>query len=149
MWSPYVSFLDKYELRLWPSLSSYELDPQACLVCKLPLLYSRGSPYTQSSGGPIQRECTSKTSVEAKVVPYITKYEDMRWSLCARGIKILHFAYEFSIPKGNHSLNDTSDGDFLLPFHTLEAGFHLPLHLFFCSLLREYEIASRQLCGFF
>ncbi|KAH1130229.1 hypothetical protein J1N35_001607 [Gossypium stocksii] len=72
----------------------------------------------------------------------------MRQGLRVRKIKIPHFAYEFSIPRREHSLSNTSNGGFLLLLHALEVGSHLPLHPFFCSLLHEYGIALGQLCGF-
>ncbi|KAA3458956.1 pentatricopeptide repeat-containing protein [Gossypium australe] len=55
---------------------------------------------------------------------------------------------QFSIPEGSHRLCETIENSFLLPLHTFEAKFHLPLHPFFCSLLKEYNVALGQLSGF-
>ncbi|KAH1091966.1 hypothetical protein J1N35_019223 [Gossypium stocksii] len=61
----------------------------------------------------------------------------MELVLAARGIKLPHFAYEFSIPRGSHQVCETTDDCFLLPLHALETEFHLPLHHFFYRLLND------------
>ncbi|KAH1083844.1 hypothetical protein J1N35_023605 [Gossypium stocksii] len=86
------------------------------------------------------RKHTSKVLVEANYVTYTTKYKEMNRALCARGIVVCNFTYEFFILEGSHRLNDTSDGKFLLPLHALEVGFHLSLYPFFCHLLKQYQI---------
>ncbi|KAH1057138.1 hypothetical protein J1N35_035203 [Gossypium stocksii] len=48
----------------------------------------------------------------------------------------------------SHRLCETTEHSFLLPLYALEARFHLSLHPFFCSLLKEYGIAPDQLSGF-
>ncbi|KAH1047101.1 hypothetical protein J1N35_037885 [Gossypium stocksii] len=58
------------------------------------------------------------------------------------GIRLSNFAFAFDAIEGERWLSDTEEG-FLLPLHLLEAGFHLSLHPFFCTVLREYEIAPR------
>ncbi|KAH1114745.1 hypothetical protein J1N35_008123 [Gossypium stocksii] len=74
--------------------------------------------------------------------------EEMQRVLAVQGIKIPHFAYEFSIPEGCHRLSEITEDTFLFPLHVLEARFHLPLHPFFCNLLNDYKIAPGQLLGF-
>ncbi|KAH1096889.1 hypothetical protein J1N35_013810 [Gossypium stocksii] len=85
--------------------------------------------------------------VEANAYPYTTKYEEISHHLAIQGIQLPNFAYEFSIVEGVQKLNDI-DGGFLVPLHVLEASFHRPFHQFFYHLLKEYEIAPRQLSGF-
>lgn len=55
-------------------------------------------------------------------------------------IRVLH-------SRGSHRLSDTSDDGFLLTLYALEARFHLPLHPFFCNLLREYQIGLVNFVG--
>ncbi|MBA0751926.1 hypothetical protein Gogos_000814 [Gossypium gossypioides] len=111
--------------RLGPrsSLDSCELDPRARL------------------------EHVSKTSVEAKIVPCTTKYKEMRRSLRVWGIEIPHFAYEFSIPEGEQSLSDTSDGGFLLPLHILEARVKCKVADKF-DYPTEWSMSSQDMCLF-
>lgn len=58
-----------------------------------------------------------------------------------------YFTFDFLIVEGVKKLSETEKG-FLLPLHLLEAGFHLSLHLFFCTVLQEYRIALGQLTNF-
>ncbi|KAH1108476.1 hypothetical protein J1N35_012244 [Gossypium stocksii] len=119
-------------------------------VRDLALLSSCGSLHAQSFGGayPGYGKVTRILSrAEANFVPCTTEYEEMLQALYARGIEIPNFVYEFSILKGSYRLSDTSDGSFLIPFHVLEARFHLHLNLFFFHLLNDYQISLGPICN--
>lgn len=77
-----------------------------------------------------------------------TKIKEMQRVLAVCGIKIPHFAYEFSILEGSYGMSEVTKDSFLLPLHAFKAGFHLPLHHFFCNLLKDYKVAPCQLLGF-
>ncbi|KAK5785123.1 hypothetical protein PVK06_039673 [Gossypium arboreum] len=68
--------------------------------------------------------------------------EELQRVLAIRGIKLPNFEYEFSIQEWSHRLCKITEDRFFLPIHVPEARFHLPLHYFFCSLLKDYNIAS-------
>ncbi|KAK5846120.1 hypothetical protein PVK06_002391 [Gossypium arboreum] len=77
-----------------------------------------------------------------------TKREELKWVLPIWGIKLSNFEYEFFFSEGSHRLYETTRDSFLFSLYALEASFHLPLHLFFCSLLNDYNITPDQLLGF-
>ncbi|KAK5811636.1 hypothetical protein PVK06_026988 [Gossypium arboreum] len=94
------------------------------------------------------RERLSLVLVTGKLYPCTTKQKELQKVLGVQGIKLPNFIYKFSILERSHRLCGTSEDSFLLSIHALEAGFHLPLHHFFCSLLKDYKIALGQLSGF-
>lgn len=65
----------------------------------------------------------------------------VRTSSFGAGKELSNFTYEFSLLEGLYRLCKTIEDSFLLLLHALEVEFHLPLHLFFCSLLNDYNIA--------
>ncbi|PPD83852.1 hypothetical protein GOBAR_DD19198 [Gossypium barbadense] len=81
------------------------------------------------------------TPVVVTEKPYIctTTPKKMERALAMWGIKPPHFAYEFSILSRSHRVCEATDDSFLLPLHDIEARFHLPLHLFFCNLFKDYR----------
>lgn len=107
-----------------------------------------GSNCRAISSYPSQQRAVG-VPIEVNFYACITKMKDMFRALEVRGIKIPNFVYDFSIPMSLHRLSNTSDNNFLLPFHVIKVGFHLPLHHFFCHLLEDYGIAPGQLSGFF
>lgn len=74
----------------------------------------------------------------------------MVWYLTIQGIRLSNFVFDFNFIKCERRLSDSEEGFFFLflPLHLLEAGFHLPIHLFFCRVFCENRIAQRQLAGF-
>lgn len=106
-----------------------------------------GSNCRAISSYPSQQRAVG-VPIEVNFYACITKMKDMFRALEVRGIKIPNFVYDFSIPMSLHRLSNTSDNNFLLPFHVIKVGFHLPLHHFFCHLLEDYGIAPGQLSWF-
>ncbi|KAK8271012.1 hypothetical protein V6Z11_D11G234400 [Gossypium hirsutum] len=88
----------------------------------------------------------TSTSTGMPLYKCLTTHEEMVSHLPARGILFPNFTFHFEIITGERHVSDSSKGLILL-LYLLKDGFHLPLHPFFCMVLKEYGIAPGQLIG--